>query len=270
MHRYLLELSYLGSNFHGFQLQANAVTVQGNLEKALGTLFSKFSPIRVTGASRTDAGVHAEQQFAIFDLPEKIALDKALRSLNALTSNDVGIRSIREVEADFHPIAASTGKVYRYRLWTGKNEEPLLRDFCWWVGGKPIDMDHLEKMLSQTEGTHDFTSFANSGTSVKTFERTILATKVVKKGDMIELWVEGTGFLKQMVRNMVGAAVNLAQEKPNFEITDILKAKDRRESGATAPAKGLALVRVKFEDECTILRGLLNNEPLFSWTLPFQ
>ncbi len=241
---YRLDLSYVGTSFCGWQTQPNGMTVQEKIEKSLTTALRH--PVRLTGASRTDSGVHAEHQVATFRSSSQFDSYKLLRSVNALVGLDVAIHSIEHVSDDFHPIACSIGKVYRYQIWNMPYLNPFYQDRCWFYPG-PLDVNSLKEVFSGFIGTHDFTSFAASDGSSKTFERTIRWVEVVSSGGLVTLRLEGDGFLKQMVRNLVGTTVDLSLKRLELQsISEILAGKSRQLAGLTAPAEGLYLEQVLF------------------------
>lgn len=250
MARYRLNLSYLGAAFNGWQSQSDGSGVQDALQKALATFLRH--PVRVIGASRTDAGVHAEGQVACFDTPEVFDERRWLRALHALIPADIGVRAITPVADDFHPILASRAKAYRYRVWVGEGRLPLLAPFVW-EGHVGLNVEAMQVACKFFLGRHDFSSFCAADSGAKTRERTILECEVVAQGPLLDFWVIGDGFLKQMVRSMVGTLVEVGRGcYPPESVAAILAMRDRKQAGMTAPARGLALVQVFYEHIASI------------------
>lgn len=241
-----LDVAYDGEPFYGFQSQPDGNTVQDHLEKALTTILRKTT--KILGGSRTDSGVHAENQVCMFSARPNIDALKAIRALNALLPKEIRVYKISNDVADFHPHGSSCGKIYRYLLWKGFCLDPFASRFVWEV--KPdIDVGKLKRCLVEFEGTHDFISMSNTGSSVKTSVRNIVEISVAEKGPLLEIWVHGEGFLKQMVRNIVGTAVGIALGKIDESPSEILAQKSRKAGGETAPAQGLSLVRSIFKGD---------------------
>lgn len=238
-----LDVSYIGETFHGFQSQPDGKTIQDHLEKALSRLLGVFT--HVVGGSRTDSGVHAEQQVCIFTTADNIDTSRTLRALNALVPSAIKCYSLKQAEQNFHPHRSSTGKIYRYRIWRGYCLDPFSWPYVWEVQ-KNFDTDIFKEQIAKFIGTHDFCAFANSGGKVRSTKRTIFEIDTVTQGPLLDVWIHGNGFLKQMVRNMVGTAAAIALGKLSSDVVKIINSQDRRLAGRTAPAKGLCLVRSNF------------------------
>ena len=205
--------------------------------------------IKITGGSRTDSGVHAEHQVCMFKSEVSLDPKKSVRALNALLPNNIRVFKLAAVDDSFHTHLASVGKIYRYRLWRGFCLDPFAKPLVWEV--KPeIDITQLTDSMKVFEGEHDFTSFTNTGSVTKSNIREIREIRVVEKGPLIEIWVDGKGFLKQMVRNLVGTAAGKALGKIDASMEQIISAQDRSAAGQTAPGNGLCLVRSNFQGEC--------------------
>jgi tRNA pseudouridine38-40 synthase len=242
---YRLDVAYIGTNFPGFQCQSGGTAIQDNIEKALSTFFRE--PIKVAGASRTDTGVHAEGQVVTFRSDRKFDEHTWLRAFNALTHPDIGIRKIAKVRDDFHPTYGALGKAYRYRIWQGNSRSPFIDPFVWEVIPK-IDLDLMRKASHILVGEHDFTSFCNADANAKTRTREIFEIVIDSRGSLMDLWIIGDGFLKQMVRIIAGTLVEIATGRlSNVAMDDILSARNRASAGATAPARGLTLVEIFYE-----------------------
>ncbi len=243
---YRLDVAYVGTKFPGFQCQSGGTAIQDNIESALSVFFRE--KMKVAGASRTDRGVHAEGQVVTFRSRHPFDRHTWLRAFNALTDEDIGIRRIDRVPEGFHPTYGATGKAYRYRIWQGNCFSPFMTPFVWEVM-PTIDVNKLVAAAQVLVGKHDFSSFCNTDTNVKTKTREILEVFVDQRGPLIDLWIVGDGFLKQMVRIIAGTLVEIATGKREGDsLGAILQAKDRAASGRTAPAKGLTLVEVFYED----------------------
>lgn len=245
--KYRLDLQYIGTPFLGWQTQPQGGSIQDHLEGALTTILRH--KVRVTGAGRTDTGVHAEHQVATFTTSVPYAERAWIKSLHGLLPREIGISSLKPVDAAFHPILSAQGKAYRYRVWSGITRNPWL-DSCSWQVVPSLDLAAMKAAAQALVGTHDFTSFCAVDSSAKTRERTVLRVAIESYGPLLEFWVVGRGFLKQMVRTMVGTLVDVGLGK--YQVADIeaiLEARDRRTAGRTAPAQGLTLVRVFYEDD---------------------
>jgi tRNA pseudouridine38-40 synthase len=246
LYKYRADIAYVGTRYKGFQYQTNGDSIQAQLEKALCTLLRH--PVSVRGSSRTDSGVHAEQQVVSFQSHVPLQDSDWRYSLNCLLPNDICIRQIAEVSTDFDPINDSNGKVYRYRLWRGQCTLPHLRGFVWSVP-RDIDLNCLSKQVSDFEGLHDFTSFCSIDSDASTKVREVFEVKVDVREPLIDIWVCGGGFLKQMVRIMVGTLVDIGSGKmESGSIPKILHAQQRVLAGQTAPPQGLTLVNILYDD----------------------
>ena len=245
-----MDLAYWGTSYFGWQSQTHGKTLQDHLEKALSTLLRH--PVQTIAASRTDSGVHAEQQVVLFKTPVPYQEEKWIRSLNGLLPEDIGVLGIEPAAPEFHPIYSAQGKIYRYRLWQGASRNPHLSNSCWSVH-RQLDVGRMRQGASQLEGSHDFTSFCAVDSSARTRVRLVHAIEILEKGPMIEVCVYGKGFLKQMIRIMVGTLVDIGLGKKNpVDIRQILEAKNRTAAGKTAPAQGLSLVSIFYQERPTI------------------
>lgn len=246
MARLRVDLAYIGTHFHGWQLQPNCRTVQGCLEQALEMVCNQ--PVRIHGAGRTDSGVHALNQVAHCEIPSARTGVPWQRSLNSLLPSDMAVTDVRWVRPDFHARFTSIGKIYSYTLWTRKDYVlPQRRPFVWPVG--PLNLDLLQAGASSLCGERDFTSFQNVGTAVSSAVRTLRRVEVQAAEAMDELvcTFEADGFLKQMVRNLVGTLVALGRcELELSDLKRILESRDRTLAPATAPPQGLCLEKVLY------------------------
>ena len=244
---YLLDISYNGLNFHGFQSQTDGMAIQDKLESALTTYLRE--PIKLRGASRTDSGVHALAQKAVFSTCKAIDTAKFLLGINALVPNGIGVKKISVVPQGFNPMYEAKAKIYRYTLWRGRCFDPFLAPFIWQVP-RQLDFTTLEAHLQKLCGKHDFSSFCSIDSSAKTKVRRVLETKVVIYDDCCDLWFLGEGFLKQMIRIMVGTVVEFSLGKlSSSSIEEILACKDREKAGITAPGQGLFLMEVFLKNQ---------------------
>lgn len=252
--RLRLDIAYNGAQFSGWQSQPDGSAVQDHLAKALKTAL-RLENIWQVASSRTDAGVHAEMQVVAVDVPDAVVdLERLRKSLNALIPETVSVKSIVHTPPSFHPIYDSVAKTYRYRLWTAEYRNPFFEPYVWQIRGIR-SLDAMMENLNAVCGTHDFTSMCAADSSAKTRERTIIAAQIERSGDLLDIWIQGDGFLKQMVRNIVGSLVDLDAGKIAGKtgspgcgtMAEVLRLKDRTRAGRTAPAQGLTLVHVDFD-----------------------
>jgi tRNA pseudouridine38-40 synthase len=247
---YRLDLNYIGADYLGFQSQPNGQTVQDQLEKALG-VFCRH-PVRITAASRTDTGVHAEHQVVTFKTKAGLDSARLVKGLNALLPSNIRIMNALPVVSSFHPIFNCTGKVYRYKLWRSHGESSFANPLTWKLVGD-LDIDAMRHAATVLIGRHDFTSFCASDSSAKSKIRNLREIVIIERGPLLELWFLGDGFLKQMIRNLVGALVAIGRKKISIEqLMSILAARDRSQAPETAPAEGLCLMRIFYGDDANI------------------
>ena len=243
--RYLITISYDGTDFSGYQKQPKERTVQSELEKALKEI-NGGKKVDVHASGRTDAGVHAINQKAHFEIDKKIETDKLLRGINSLLPEDIYVKSIKEVSDDFHARFNAIGKEYIYIINMGEYN-PLERNYVYQYG-KRLDLSAMERGLKYLEGEHNFKSFTKSNDEIEDYVRKISQTSIVRHSkDMNKIIITfvGTGFLRYMVRNMVGLIIEIGEGKRKPEdIIRILKEEDRTFAGKTAPACGLYLRNV--------------------------
>ena len=243
--RLKLIVAYDGAPFAGWQSQSHGNTVQDHLERAFERVSGEA--VRVHGAGRTDAGVHALAQCAHVDVLKFLAADRWIKALNALLPPAIRVLSCRYVSKDFHARLSAKGKIYRYRIWIAPILPPLEYRRAWHVA-RPLDMGILKTAAKHFVGTHDFAAFAaNRGKPEPSTMRTINSVRVHQKGPCITIEFEGDGFLYKMVRLMVGALVKCALGKMRIEeITSRLHSGKVGSARFAAPAKGLYLVRVRY------------------------
>lgn len=242
--RILLTVSYDGTAYSGWQYQDNAPSVQEALEQALEQALGTFT--RVTGASRTDAGVHALGQRAHFDTSATIPPEKYPFVLNRFLPPDIRVTEGRQVPLHFHARYQAAGKWYTYRIHNAPQASALYRNLTAHVPVK-LDEQAMDRAARQLLGTHDFAAFAAAGGSAKTTVRTIDAVSVTREGDMVTLKIHGNAFLYNMVRIIAGTLVYIGQGKLDAGcIQRALETGNRLELGITAPASGLELTRVEY------------------------
>lgn len=239
--RFFLEVSYHGRPYAGFQVQHNAITIQEEVEKALGVLCRQT--ITLTGSSRTDAGVHARQNFFHFDsdLPWD---SKQVYSLNAVLPPDIAVKSLRSMPSGAHCRFDAQSRLYKYYLYATKN--PFYNDRAWYYP-YPLNMELLNNAAGLLQGQHDFTSFSKRNTQVKTMVCTLLQSQWCFEGDLLVYSVEGNRFLRGMVRGLVATMLQAGRGKITIEaFARVLEAKDCSMADFSAPAHGLVLERVVF------------------------
>ncbi len=247
MKTYRLDLSYVGTNFSGWQIQPNGRSIQEELQKALKVI-CRGETIRVIGSGRTDAGVHALNQVAHFRCAADLE-GKHLQSLNGLLPQEIRVKGLKLVENDFHAQISAKKKMYRYHVYRNRTENPFNAPYHWHL----FDSLSLEKMKQAAAlfvGTHDFTTFANQancGAAAKNGVRTLYSVTVEEVGDHLTFEFVGNGFLYKMVRNIVGTLIDVGRGKVQIEeILTFFEQKDRRLASQAAPAQGLFLVSVTY------------------------
>jgi len=243
--RLKLTVAYDGAPFAGWQSQSHRNTVQDHLERAFERLTGKA--VRIHGAGRTDAGVHALAQCAHADVLKSLPPDRWIKALNALLPSAIRVLRCRYVSQNFHARLSAKGKIYRYRIGTAPILSPFEYRRAWHIA-QPLDLNILKSAAKHLVGTHDFAAFAaNRGKSEPSTIRTINSVRIRKKGPCITIEFDGNGFLYKMVRLMVGALVKCAVGKMRIEeITSRLRSGKVGSGRFAAPAEGLYLVRVRY------------------------
>ena len=241
-----LVVAYRGDAFAGWQIQKNARTVEGELKRAAAEVTGE--PVTIYGAGRTDAGVHARGQRANFKTASSIPAERFAYALNAHLPEACRVMSSFEVPLDFHSRYDAKGKCYTYRIYRGPIADPLTADFSWQVSYF-LDVDRMRAAAGDAVGTHDFKSFQAAGSSAKTSVRRVDLIAITEDGPMLIVQYIGNGFLYNMVRILTGTLVAIGSGKlaPDA-MAGIIAAKDRNAAGVTAPAKGLELTRVYYEN----------------------
>lgn len=244
MKRILLTLSYDGTAYHGWQVQPNGITVQQVLQESLEKLLGVKPD--VTGCSRTDAGVHAKEFCCHLDCADNIPDDAFLRGLNSVLPKDIAVKGCKQVADDFHARYSAKGKTYIYKIYNSKIKDPFLSRYAWQIE-RPLDIDKMNEFCKKIVGTHDFYAFSSSGRTVKDTVRSVSECFVEKNGDIISLQITANGFLYNMVRIIVGTAVDVSDGRIDPDsIEEILNQRSREKAGITAPPMGLFLERVIF------------------------
>lgn len=240
--RYMMTFAYDGSKYNGYQKQPNGLTIQNKLEEALTCVNSKKS-VSVCASGRTDAGVHAYNQKAHFDLVTNISCDNLKKALNSLLPDDIYVKDVTEVDDNFHARFDVSAKEYIYKINMGEYN-PIEKDYIYQYC-KKLDVVEIERALKYIEGTHDFKSFTSGDDVRDDYVRTIIQTNLIrdlKNVNMITISFLGTGFMRYMVRNLVGTLIQIGEGKyKSTDIIDILNAKDRKKAGMCADACGLYL-----------------------------
>jgi tRNA pseudouridine38-40 synthase len=244
MRNLLLTISFDGTNYHGWQVQDNAVTVQQTLQDALEQICS--SRDNIVGCSRTDAGVHANMYCCNMRTENPIDCRKLVGALNAILPRDIAALDCKEVDYDFHARYDCKSKEYIYKIWNSPNKNPF--NFNHSLHYKyPLDEKFLSEQAKAYIGTHHFDSFCAAGSSVEDTERTVMNATVEREGDMVIFRVEADGFLYNMVRIMAGTLIDISRGKiPADSIGQIIEARNRFAAGYTAPARGLFLNKIHY------------------------
>lgn len=248
MRRIRLVVAYDGTNYHGWQVQPGAVTVEQVLNEALSQLMGE--EIAVIGASRTDSGVHSRGNVAVFDTENRMAADKVCLAVNQRLPEDVRVLSSEEVALDWHPRKHRCVKTYEYKIYNQRVEMPDKRLYTYFFYYK-LDLEAMRRGAAYLLGEHDFKSFCSARTQVTDTVRTVYSLSVERdREDVVTLRIKGSGFLYNMVRIIAGTLIQVgAGRLAPEEVGRMLKARDRRAAGPTAPAKGLTLAGMEYEGE---------------------
>jgi tRNA pseudouridine38-40 synthase len=243
--RYFFEIAYNGKNYAGWQSQANALGVQAVLEEVLGKIFR--TTVNIVGSSRTDAGVHCEQQFFHVDLPRDFNKTEIVQRLNSFLPRDICIQSIRTVRNDVSARHQAIERRYQYRITRKKN--PFVEGLAWHYF-KPLDVDQMNAAAGLLIGEHDFQCFSKVKTDVNHFICAIKKAEWKADGDRLVFTIVANRFLRGMVRSIVGTLLDVGTGKtPMKEFQAIINSKDRRRAGANVPAYGLYLTKVKYPSQ---------------------
>ena len=244
MKRVMLTVAYDGTNYHGWQVQPNGETIEGILNRCLSELIGEV--VEVTGASRTDSGVHAMGNIAVFDTDSPIPADKISYALNRRLPEDIRIQKSEEVSTEFHPRHCDSRKTYEYRIYCAPFPMPTKRLYSYFTY-VPMDINLMSQAGEYLVGLHDFKSFCSMDAQVETTVRRIDSLEVREENREIVIRVTGGGFLYNMVRIIAGTLMEIGRGHiPPQEMKRILEARDRQAAGPTAPACGLTLVKIEY------------------------
>lgn len=241
--RYFIELSYHGKNYHGWQIQPDANSVQEELTKAISTILR--TEITVVGAGRTDAGVHASQMYAHFDVAKELTNDIVFR-FNALLPDDIVVDRLLKVKDDAHARFDATSRSYEYRIWLGRN--PFTLETTWQLHSQELDLKAMNIAAKLLLSYEDFQCFSKVKTDVHTFNCTVTHAEWKLKGNELTFYISANRFLRNMVRAVVGTLLEVGQGKITLdEFRKIIESKNRNNAGVSVPAKGLFLTKVTYE-----------------------
>lgn len=263
MKRVKLIVAYDGTNYCGWQIQKNGITIEEKLNKALTALLKE--EIVVTGASRTDSGVHSQGNVAVFDTENRMPADKICFALNQRLPEDIRVLHSEEVELTYHPRKRNCVKTYEYKILNRKIDMPTLRlysHFCYF----PLDVEKMRAGAMYLIGEHDFKSFCTARGQAEETVRTIYSLDIEKTGDLITIRIKGSGFLYNMVRIIAGTLMKVGMGVyPPSHVEEILDARDRNAAGPKAAARGLTLISLDYETELSKTIKGANKE--WSYTL---
>ena len=247
MRNIALRLMYVGTNYHGWQVQKNAVSVAATLEKALASVVGH--PVKCTGAGRTDAGVHAETYVANFRTTSRIPCDRLPLAVNTRLPDDIVVVRATQVPDQFNAIGSCLKKEYTYRIYNSRLGNAFYVNRAWFYP-RHLDETVMARAAAGFVGTHDFAAVRSVGTETKTTVRTVYYFDIARTGDLIECRVCADGFLYNMVRAMVGTCVYAAEGKIDPDgIADLLAGRNRTAAGPTVPPGGLYMTRLWYEED---------------------
>jgi tRNA pseudouridine38-40 synthase len=246
MNRYFIQLAYNGTNYHGWQVQPNALTVQELIEKGVSVLTGQ--KVEITGAGRTDTGVHASFFVAHFDLPEKFENPEQLAfKLNAFLPNDISIIKIFPVEIEMHARFSALSRTYRYFL--SEHKEPFRKEItarCIY----PLDLEKMNEAAALLLKFSDFTSFSKLHTDVKTNNCKVMKAGWIRESGLLVFEIKADRFLRNMVRAITGTLIDVGRGKISIaDFVSIIEAKDRGKAGASVEAMGLFLTNIEYPDQ---------------------
>jgi tRNA pseudouridine38-40 synthase len=244
MRNICLIVSYDGTNYHGWQCQPELITVEQTLREKIERIINHS--VKIYGGARTDSGVHAHGQVLNFLTESTIGLYGLVKGLNSLLPVDIRIRDAHEVDEDFHARYSTKSKVYVYTILNSLHNSPFYARYAWHIP-YAIDVPSMHRAVKTLVGTHDFSAFKKKSEVYGSHERTVIKAGVKRRGDMAYVLVEGTGFLRYMVRNIVGTVVLVGSGRLSIDgFKTILESRDRDNAGPTAPAKGLFLREIRY------------------------
>lgn len=245
--RVRLIVAYDGTNYHGWQIQNNGITIESELNRHLTNLLGE--EIEVIGASRTDSGVHALGNVAVFDTVNRMPAEKISYALNQRLPEDIRVQKSEEVPSDWHPRHCESKKTYEYRIYRAEFPMPVKRLYSYFTY-RTLDVAKMQEAAAYLVGEHDFKSFCQTGAQVESTVRTIYSCQVEEQGADLVIRVCGNGFLYNMVRIIAGTLMEVGQGKRGpRSMTDVLAACNRSAAGPTAPAHGLMLMKYEFTTE---------------------
>lgn len=240
--RYFIELSYNGKNYHGWQMQPEAISIQEKLNDAVSKVWQE--ELEVVGAGRTDAGVHAKQMIAHFDAKGVLKKD-AVYKLNSILPDDIVVHKLYEVEDSKHARFDAVSRSYEYKIWLGRN--PFLLDFSWQIHSQKFDIDAMNEAAKVMLKYKDFKCFSKVKTDVYTYNCDIFEAFWELNEKELTFYITANRFLRNMVRAIVGTMVDVGLHKISVaDFEDIIKSKDRSNAGLSVPAKGLFLTAIKY------------------------
>lgn len=241
--RYFIELAYNGKNYHGWQIQPHAISVQEKINKAISTILRK--EINIVGAGRTDSGVHASQMFAHFDVETPLNNNFSYK-LNAILPDDIVIFRTQLVHDDAHTRFDALSRSYEYKIWLGRN--PFLLDTTWQLHHQQLNIELMNKAAATLYDYEDFECFSKVKTDVHTFNCTVTKAEWVKNGNELTFHISANRFLRNMVRAIVGTLIDVGLEKITVDdFKKIIESKNRSKAGVSVPAKGLFLTKVIYD-----------------------
>ena len=243
--RYFIKLAYKGSNYHGWQYQPNAISVQEVLSKSLSTILR--SEISIAGAGRTDTGVHAEEFFAHFDWAHGIDKEELVYKVNALLPNDIVVFEIRQVKDEVHARFDAISRSYEYRIIFGKN--PFFVNTTYQIINKKLNIDNMNEAGKILLTYTDFKSFSRSNSDVKTFDCDVSKAYWTQQDQALTFHITANRFLRNMVRAVVGTMLEVGLGKMSLEnFKEIIESRERSNAGPSAPAKGLFLTNIQYSN----------------------
>ena len=239
-------MAFRGTNYHGYQKQENALTVQEVVESAVSKILN--IPTRIYGCSRTDTGVHAEQFCFSFNTEREIPVKNFVRGINGYLPDDISVLSCEEVPPDFHARYSCRGKTYLYKIHSSESKNPFMTDLALHYR-RELNIPLIQEASKHFIGTHDFASFCSNCSEKQSTIRTIYDITIEKNESFVLMLVKGDGFLYNMVRVLVGTLLDVSEGRIDVsKLDDILKARDRKCAGRTAPAHGLYLHEVFYDE----------------------
>lgn len=243
--RYFIELSYNGKNYHGWQIQPDAISVQEEINKAVSTVLQKV--IYVVGAGRTDTGVHAEQMFAHFDFEKKLN-NEYIYKFNSVLPEDIVVFNLQQVADEKHARFDALSRSYEYRIWLGRN--PFLLEGSWQLHHQKLEISEMNEAAMLLLEYENFQAFSKVKTEVKTFNCRITNAAWRQEGNLLIFHISANRFLRNMVRAIVGTLVNVGSGKISVEeFRSVILSKNRSNAGLSVPAKGLFLTAIKYKNE---------------------